>query len=133
MDLVQRAGRKSLILLIPLSAASYFIDWSGPPLNAVGKFGNPDFIAASILIGGLLGIVNLNVMHWSLERLLSSHRASGKLVFASMFRLFLLFAAIILLAGMGLVNLLGLTAGITVVFVVLIAEAIRMARNAPRE
>lgn len=129
MGIGKRTVKQSIIVLAPLAVVSHLVDWRAEGLGFVVIFGNPDFMPVSIVLGGLLGLANINGLIWSLERLLGAHRAGSKLVFVSMFRLFILFALIILLTALKLVNFLGLLAGMTVVFVVLIKEALRQARE----
>jgi hypothetical protein len=61
--------------------------------------------------------------------MLGSQQPSGKLVFLSLFRLFILFAVIIILAALNFINFLGLLAGMTVVFIFLIKEGLKMAQK----
>ncbi len=110
-----RLYKHTLIILVPLSLLSALIEPFKLPLG--------------IFLGGVFGLVNLKGMKRGLEGLLGTYRPAGKLVFLSLFRLFVLFAAITLLAMTRTVNLFGLLIGFTVVFAVLIKEGLRAAKE----
>jgi hypothetical protein len=129
MGLGKRIVRKSAFVILPLTLLSFVIDWRAENLRFLRIFGDPAFIPVSIVIGGLLGLANINGLIWSLERLLGSARANAKLVFVSMFRLLILFAVIIALTALKLINFLGLLTGMLAVFLVLIREAVHQAQK----
>jgi hypothetical protein len=127
--MIKKILKQTLVVIVPLVILSLLVDWNRESLRFLRPFGNPDFMTVSIIIGAVLGIANLKAMLWGLERMLGTQQASAKLVFLSLFRLFLLFAVIILLAALNLINFLGLLAGMTVVFVFLIKEGLKMAQR----
>lgn len=129
MELIKKVTKKSVILIFPLILLSFLVDWKDERLKFVGLFGSPGLVTVSILIGGIIGLANLKGLVWGIESLLGTHRASTRMVFLSLFRLFILFAIIILLVVMRLINLLGFLIGMTVVFLVLIQEALEMAKQ----
>ena len=129
MGLGKRIVKKSAFVILPLTLLSFVIDWRAENLRFLRIFGDPAFVPVSIVIGGLLGLANINGLIWSLERLLGSARASAKLVFVSMFRLLILFAVIIALTALKLINFLGLLTGMLAVFLVLIKEAVHQAQK----
>lgn len=129
MDLIKRVIKKSVLVLIPLTGISFLADWKSGSLKFAGLFGNPDYMTSSIIIGGVLGLVNLKGLVWGLERLLGTYKADAKLIFLSLFRLFILFAVIIILVAMKLINLLGFLIGMTAVFIILIAETLKTANK----
>lgn len=98
-------------------------------LSAISAFIEPVKLPLGILLGGVLGIINLRGLKRGLENFLGTYRPQGKLLFLSIFRLFLLFAVIVLLAVYRVVNLLGLLVGFTVVFSLLLFEGMRAARS----
>jgi hypothetical protein len=129
MAIGTRIVKKSAFVILPLTLLSFVVDWRSESLRFLRIFGDPAFIPVSIAIGGLLGLANINGLIWSLERLLGSARANAKLVFVSMFRLLILFAVIIALTALRLINFLGLLTGMLVVFLVLIREAVHQAQR----
>ena len=129
MRLASRIAIQSVAVSIVLVLLSLFVNWKARSLMFLRSSGNPDFMPISIAVGALIGIVNLHGLIWSLERLLVAHRATAKLVLVGMFRLIILFGLIIALVALKLVNLLGLVAGMTVVFLILIKEGLKMARQ----
>lgn len=129
MNLTRKVTKKSLLIILPMILLSFLVNWRSERLKFVGLFGDPDFMAISIIIGGILGLTNLRGLVWGIDSLLGSYKANTKLVFLSLFRLSILFLIIIILAALRLINLLGLLAGMTVVFVILIIEAVKMAKE----
>ncbi len=127
--MVRKVLKQTLVVIVPLVLLSLLVDWQREDLRFLRPFGNPAFMTVSIIIGAVLGIANLKAMLWGLERMLGTQQASAKLVFLSLFRLFLLFAVIIILAALNLINFLGLLTGMTVVFVFLIKEGLKMAQK----
>jgi hypothetical protein len=137
MELIKKVTKRSVIVIFPLILLSFLVDrlvgWNDERLKFIGLFGNPGLMAVSILIGGIIGLANLKGLVWGIESLLGTHRANTRMVFLSLLRLFMLFAVIIILVVMRLINLLGFLIGMTVVFLVLIKEALDMAKEQGKE
>jgi len=129
MELIKKVTKKSVIIVFPLILLSFLVDWNDERLKFIGLFGNPGLMAMSILIGGVIGLANLKGLVWGIESLLGTYRANTRMVFLSLLRLFILFALIIILVVMRLINLLGFLIGMTVVFLILIQEALRIAKE----
>jgi len=113
--LVKRTFKLSIIILLPLSILSAFIEWKKLPI--------------SILIGGILGLVNLRGLARGVEGLIGAYRPTGKLVIFSLLRLSILACILIILLFYKLVNPFGLLIGFTVVFVSIIKEGLRAAKE----
>ena len=118
MDLIKRIYKKSFLFLIPLALLSALIEWKKLPF--------------SIIIGGALGFANIKGLAWGVRGLLGTGKATGRMVFFSMFRLFLLFGILSVLVYLKLVNVFGILAGFTVIFVLLMTEGLRYAKNSDR-
>lgn len=118
-----------MVVIIPLTLLSAFIDWKSENLRFIRFFGNPGFVPLSIIIGGILGIANLKGLSWGIESLLGAHKANSKLIFLSLLRLVIIFAVIIILAVFKIINFLGMILGMTVVFLILIKEGLRTAKK----
>jgi hypothetical protein len=116
MDLIKRIYKKSFLVLIPLALLSALIEWKKLPV--------------SIIIGGALGFANIKGLAWSVRGLIGTGKATGRMIFFSMFRLFLLFTVLSLLVYLKLVNVFGILAGFTVIFVLLVIEGLRYAKKA---
>ena len=129
MDLVKKVIKQTIIVILPLVILSLLVDWNKESLRFLRPFGNPAYVTISIILGAILGIANLKGMTWGIESMLGTHQANAKLVFLSLLRLFILFAVIIVLAALQLINFLGLLAGMTVVFIFLIKEGLKMAQR----
>ena len=65
----------------------------------------------------------------NVEGLFGTEKATAKLVIMSMFRLVVLFAAIISLVYYKIVNILGLLFGFTVVFVLIMIEGAKVGKS----
>jgi hypothetical protein len=102
------------IILICLAAASAFIEWKKLPL--------------SIIIGGLLGLLNLRGLAWGLRDFASS-RPTGRVIYWSMVRFFILGTILFILALLKLINFIGILVGFTVVFVLILKEGLQTARE----
>jgi hypothetical protein len=123
INLIKRIHRQALIFLIITSALTTLIaaltditDWRKMP--------------HSVLIGGLLGLANLKGLAWGLKDFATLHRPSGKLIFWSMARFFILALILIVLAVLKLINFFGILIGFTVVFVLILKEGLRIAKDA---
>ena len=115
MELIQKIHRNSLILLFLLAAASAFIELKKLPI--------------SILTGGILGLLNIRALAWSVQGLLGSQRAGTKMLFFSQFRIVMLFLVLTALVYLKLVNIFGILAGFTVVFIMVIIEGLKYAKK----
>lgn len=115
--LIRRIARKASVALIALASASALLEWKRLPL--------------SILIGGALGLANMRGLAWGIRGLVGTEKATAKMVFFSQFRLFLLFLVSALLIYTGLVSILGMLAGFSVVFVFTLIEGYRLSQRPP--
>lgn len=109
-----RIYRQGFIILLCLAASSAFLDWKKLPL--------------SILIGGLLGLANLKGLAWGLRDFAAS-RPTGRVIFWSMVRFFILGAILFILALLNMINFIGILVGFTVVFTLILKEGLRTARE----
>lgn len=117
--LVKRTIRLSTIILLPLSIVSAFI-WDRK-------------IAMSILIGGILGLVNLRGLAKGVEGLISSSRPTGKIIFLSFLRLTALAVILGLLFYYKAADVIGILIGFTIVFAAIIMEGLRFVKDFPKE
>jgi hypothetical protein len=122
INLIKRIHRKSLIFLIITATVTTLIaaltditDWRKMP--------------HSVLIGGLLGLANLKGLAWGLKDFATLQRPSGKLIFWSMLRFFILAFILIVLAILKLINFFGILIGFTVVFVLILREGLHIAKD----
>ena len=113
MELIRSVTRNSAFILIPAAAVSAFLPWPDLPF--------------SILAGGLLGILNLKAMAWSVNGVLGTSRPGAKMLFFGQFRFVLLAAVIVLLAFLRLVNIAGILFGFSVVFLLVLIVGHRRA------
>jgi hypothetical protein len=117
MELIRRIFKKSIIILVPLAVLSAVIEWKKLPV--------------SILAGGVLGFANIKGLAWGVEGLFGADKATGKMIFFSMFRLFMLFLILLTLVYLKLVNIFGILIGFTVIFALLIIEGYRFSKDRP--
>ena len=116
MEILKRVLIKSIIIILPAAALSYF-------------FIEPQKVPLGILLGGLFGLFNLRQLSRNVTGLVGSEKATLKLVFLSMTRLLVLFTAIFLLVYYQIVNVFGLLFGLTVVFALILIEGARVSRK----
>lgn len=114
MELTQRIARKGVLILCAAALVSAFVEWKMLPF--------------SILLGGALAIINTRALAWGVRGLMNSGRGGAKLLFFSQFRLVMMFALLALLVYFGLVNILGILTGFTIIFILTLVEGLREAR-----
>lgn len=117
MTFIERVYKQSIIILIPLSIISAFIDWKKLPI--------------SIIIGGILGLLNLGGLARGVGSFLgaSKVRATIAVIFSSFLRLTALAFILAILFIYKLVNALGILIGFTIVFIVILKEGLRVAKK----
>ncbi|GBD96718.1 MAG TPA: hypothetical protein ENG83_14720 [Nitrospirae bacterium] len=116
MEILKRVIKKSIFIVLPATAvAAFFVESQKLPLG--------------ILLGWLFGIINLRQLTKNVEGLVGTGKATVKLVFLSMTRLLALFAAIFALIYYKTVNVFGLLAGFTIVFVLILVEGAKVGKS----
>ncbi len=115
MNLIKRIYKQGILILLPLAAISAFYEWKKFPI--------------SILIGGILGLVNLKGLAWGLKDLTPASNPGKKVIALSILRFFALAFILLILAILKLINFLGILIGFTVVFILIIKEGLRFARE----
>ena len=116
MDLMlQRIYKQAAFILIPVAIVSvFFTGWR---------------FSLSMLIGGLIGIVNLKGLAWSVKGLLGTEKAQGKMMALSIFKLLFIFSILIILAVLGVLKAYGLLIGFTVFFVLMLREGLLFSKK----
>ena len=113
--MLNRIYKQAAFILIPVAiAAFFFTEWR---------------FSFSILIGGLIGIVNLKGLAWSVKGLLGTEKASAKMMALSMFKLFFIFSILIILAVVGVLKAYGLLIGFTIFFILMIKEGLLFSKK----
>ena len=122
INLIKRLHKQAFIFLIiaatvttATAALTSVADWRKLP--------------HSVLIGGLLGLANFKGLAWGLKDFATLQRPSGKLIFWSMVRFFILSLILIVLAILKLINFFGILIGLTVVFALIIKEGLRAVKE----
>jgi hypothetical protein len=122
INLIKRLHKQAFIFLIiaatvttATAALTSVADWRKLP--------------HSVLIGGLLGLANFKGLAWGLKDFATLQRPSGKLIFWSMVRFFILSLILIVLAILKLINFFGVLIGLTVVFALIIKEGLRAVKE----
>lgn len=82
-----------------------------------------------IFIGSLAGIVNLRAIIRNVSSITGGQKITGRYIILSTFRLLGLFALLFLLISKGLADVFGILLGFTIVFVIIIKEGLKEARN----
>ncbi len=118
INLIRRIHRQAFISLIITAALTTI----AAALTSITDWRK---LPHSVLIGGLLGLANLKGLAWGLKDFATLQRPSGKLIFWSMVRFFILALILIVLAVLKLINFFGILIGFTVVFALIIREGLR--------
>lgn len=118
MDLIHKIYRSSILILIPATIVSAFIEWWRLP--------------AGVLAGGLLALINFRGLVRGVRGLLGAGKGMGRMIFLSQFRLIMLFLVLGLIVYLKLVNIFGILAGFTIVFAIVLIEGYRDARDTGR-
>jgi hypothetical protein len=123
INLIKRIHRQALIFLIIAAAISTII-------VAVSGVADWRKFPHSVLIGGILGLANFKGLAWGLKDFAELQRPSGKLIFWSMVRFFILALILVVLALLKLINFVGILIGLTVVFALILREGMREVKQA---
>jgi len=115
MVLIKRIYKRAILILLPLALLSAFIEWKKLPM--------------SILIGGILGLINLRGLARGVYSIVGTYRPTAKIVISTIFRLGFLAVVLILLFALKVVNVFGILIGFTVVFILIMTEGLRLARE----
>ena len=115
MILLKKIYKRAIFILLPLALLSALIEWKKLPF--------------SILIGGILGLINLRGLARGVYSLIGSYRPTAKIVIFSMLRLGFLASVLIILFAFKIVNVFGILIGFTVVFIVIMTEGLRVAKE----
>jgi len=125
INLIKKVHRQALIFLViaavlttAVAALTSVADWR--------KFPH------SVLIGGLLGLVNFKGLAWGLKDFATLHRPTGKLVFWSMVRFFVFALILVVLALLKLINFFGILIGLTVVFALILKEGYKAVKESSK-
>jgi hypothetical protein len=100
---------------LPLALLSAFIEWKKLPF--------------SILIGGILGLINLRGLARGVYSLIGTYRPTAKIVILTILRLGFLAVVLILLFALKVVNVFGILIGFTVVFILIMTEGLKAAKE----
>ena len=118
-NMIRRINTQSAYVLAPLALMALF---------------KPGWIfSLSLVLGGLMGIVNLKGIIWSATALLGTEKAQTKMMFLSFFRILIIFSALVVLAVFKLVNAYGLLIGFTIVFIIIVKEGLLSAKGDTRD
>jgi len=115
MVLLKRIYKRAILILLPLALLSAFFEWKKLPL--------------SILIGGILGLINLRGLARGVYSIVGTYRPTAKMVISTIFRLGFLAVVLIILFASKVVNVFGILIGFTVVFILILTEGLRLARE----
>lgn len=113
--MIKKITRNSAVILIPAAIISAFLPWQD--------------LSFSILIGGLLGILNIRALAWSIEGIIGTPSVNMKMLFFSQFRFVMLALIVVLLAYLKLITISGIMAGFSVVFSQVLFVGIRHAKK----
>ena len=115
MVLLKRIYKRAILILLPLALLSAFIEWKKLPM--------------SILIGGILALINLRGLARGVYSIVGTYSPTAKMVISTIFRLGFLAVVLILLFALKVVNVFGILIGFTVVFILIMTEGLRLAKE----
>jgi len=117
MNLIKRITKQTIIFLLPLSILSAFIEWKKFPI--------------SILIGGIIGLLNLKSLTKGVEELAGTYQQppKGRLYLASFLRLFIIACILVIFILLKAINILGILIGFTGFFIILVKEGLKAAKE----
>lgn len=108
---------KLVCIVIPLLALAAGVFWWG------------DWrIPFSIFVGGALSIVSLRIIVWAVQRFLGTSMAQPIIIGISTLKIFVMFAIMVALAVLGLLNVVAMITGFTVVLFLTTVEGYRAAK-----
>ncbi len=116
MELFRRILKQSIPLVIISAVISAIL---------TGDFRFP----LGILAGGIAGLFNLRAIVRNVQSITGGQRITGRYIIFSTFRLLGLFVILFILIWKHLINVFGLLAGLTIVFIIIIKEGLREARS----
>jgi len=116
LQFLKGVTKKGIIIILLLAGVSVIFEWKKLPLG--------------ILCGGVFGLLNLKGLVRGVEGLLCTEKATAKIVFLSMSRLFALSVAIFILIYFKIINVFGLLLGFTAVFILILIEGMSVAKEA---
>ncbi|GAB4541570.1 MAG: hypothetical protein Fur0020_11030 [Thermodesulfovibrionia bacterium] len=114
MEILKGVVKKSMFVILPLMAVSALIEWRRLPLG--------------IMIGWVVGIINLRAISKNVKAFLGLEKATVRMVLLNMMRLLGLFSAIAILVYLKLISIIGFLIGFTVVILFIIIEGLLVAR-----
>ncbi len=112
MEIFRGVLKKSIFIILPAVIISAFFEWKRVPHG--------------ILAGWLFGILNLRALTKNVQAFIGSERATAKIVVLSITRLVALLAAMAFLIYFKVINIFGLIFGLTVVFILILIEGMRV-------
>ena len=115
--MIKKIARNTAVILIPAAVVAAFLPWENLPF--------------SMLIGGLLGILNIRALAWSIEGIIGTSSVNMKMLFFSQFRFVMLALIVVLLAYLRLATIPGIMAGFSVVFSQVLFVGMSHARKSP--
>lgn len=114
MEILKGVIKKSVFVILLLMAISAFIEWKRLPLG--------------IMIGWLIGVINLRALSKNVKAFLGIEKATAKMVFLNITRLIGVFSAIAILVYLKVINIIGFLIGFTVLILFIIIEGLRTGR-----
>lgn len=100
--MIKKIARNTACILIPAAAVALLLPWKN--------------LSFSLLIGGLLGILNIKALAWSIEGIVGTSSVTMKLLFLSQLRFVILALIVVLLVYLRFATVSGIMAGFSVVF-----------------
>ncbi|MDX9715067.1 MAG: hypothetical protein RBT37_06540 [Dissulfurispiraceae bacterium] len=85
--------------------------------------------AFSIILSGTLGLLNFRGIVWGAKGLVGSEKPQFKMVVLTTFRMLIMFSLLLVFFILKILNLFGVLAGFTIVFVIIVKEGLMASRK----
>lgn len=85
-------------------------------------------IPFSVFVGGALSLASLRIIVWAVQRFLGTSMAQPIIIGISTLKIFVMFAIMVVLAVFGLLNVVAMVTGFTVVLILTTIEGYRAAK-----
>jgi len=85
-------------------------------------------IPFSVLVGGALSLISLRIIVWAVQKFLGTSMAQPIIIGISTIKIFVMFAIMVVLAVFGLLNVVAMITGFTVVLILTTIEGYRAAK-----
>jgi hypothetical protein len=112
---IKKISLQGAYILVPLAAISLFLfNWR---------------VSLSLLLGGLFAVLNFIGVVWGVQNVMAIESGRSKMLFMTFFRLMILFCILLILLIFKVIDIAAIAFGLSVVFILILLEGFRRARQ----